>query len=545
MKKQQHYKAALYCRLSVDDGNFGGSVSIETQKILLEQYCKDHKITDYKFYCDDGCSGTNFDRPSFKKMLSDIDEGKINLVIVKDLSRFGRNYVEAGMYVQRFTDSNIRFIAADDNYDSLVNSDDLLFPIKNVVNEMYARDVSKKTKAAKKAKARDGQFIGSKAPFGYKIDPNDRHHLIVDEPAAQVVKRIFRLASEGVGYNKMAKIFREEKVLTPIAYFNLNNPDYFKSDYWRKEFDWHVTSIRAILNNEVYLGKLVYGKQRNKSMKSKEKVRNPKEDWIVVENCHEPIITQELWDTVHKILNAKHRPAKAGEVQMFAGLLYCSDCGHCLTYSQKQRKDGSYHGAYSCWMYKTHGKEYCASHYITFDTIYELVLIDIQRNLFQYRKNMDKFKSILSRKYQSDSQKQAEQITLEYEQKQKRCEELDKIISRLYEDNVLGRIGDERYESMSQSYELEQVEIKKALPILKSKIDELKRQSDCADNFINVIKKYTIIDKLDAAILNELIDKIVVHHKEQAEDGRTFQQIEIYYRFVGKLGTENELSKAA
>ncbi len=545
MKKQQHYKAALYCRLSVDDGNFGGSVSIETQKILLEQYCKDHKITDYKFYCDDGCSGTNFDRPSFKKMLSDIDEGKINLVIVKDLSRFGRNYVEAGMYVQRFTDSNIRFIAADDNYDSLVNSDDLLFPIKNVVNEMYASDVSKKTKAAKKAKARDGQFIGSKAPFGYKIDPNDRHHLIVDEPAAQVVKRIFRLASEGVGYNKMAKIFREEKVLTPIAYFNLNNPDYFKSDYWRKEFDWHVTSIRAILNNEVYLGKLVYGKQRNKSMKSKEKVRNPKEDWIVVENCHEPIITQELWDTVHKILNAKHRPAKAGEVQMFAGLLYCSDCGHCLTYSQKQRKDGSYHGAYSCWMYKTHGKEYCASHYITFDTIYELVLIDIQRNLFQYRKNTDKFKSILSRKYQSDSQKQAEQITLEYEQKQKRCEELDKIISRLYEDNVLGRIGDERYESMSQSYELEQVEIKKALPILKSKIDELKRQSDCADNFINVIKKYTIIDKLDAAILNELIDKIVVHHKEQAEDGRTFQQIEIYYRFVGKLGTENELSKAA
>lgn len=545
MKKQQHYKAALYCRLSVDDGNFGGSVSIETQKILLEQYCKDHKITDYKFYCDDGCSGTNFDRPSFKKMLSDIDEGKINLVIVKDLSRFGRNYVEAGMYVQRFTDSNIRFIAADDNYDSLVNSDDLLFPIKNVVNEMYARDVSKKTKAAKKAKARDGQFIGSKAPFGYKIDPNDRHHLIVDEPAAQVVKRIFRLASEGVGYNKMAKIFREEKVLTPIAYFNLNNPDYFKSDYWRKEFDWHVTSIRAILNNEVYLGKLVYGKQRNKSMKSKEKVRNPKEDWIVVENCHEPIITQELWDTVHKILNAKHRPAKAGEVQMFAGLLYCSDCGHCLTYSQKQRKDGSYHGAYSCWMYKTHCKEYCASHYITFDTIYELVLINIQRNLFQYRKNTDKFKSILSRKYQSDSQKQAEQITLEYEQKQKRCEELDKIISRLYEDNVLGRIGDERYESMSQSYELEQVEIKKALPILKSKIDELKRQSDCADNFINVIKKYTIIDKLDAAILNELIDKIVVHHKEQAEDGRTFQQIEIYYRFVGKLGTENELSKAA
>lgn len=489
MKKQQHYKAALYCRLSVDDGNFGGSVSIETQKILLEQYCKDHKITDYKFYCDDGCSGTNFDRPSFKKMLSDIDEGKINLVIVKDLSRFGRNYVEAGMYVQRFTDSNIRFIAADDNYDSLVNSDDLLFPIKNVVNEMYARDVSKKTKAAKKAKARAGQFIGSKAPFGYKIDPNDRHHLIIDNPASEVVRRIFRLASEGIGYNKMAKSFREEKVLTPIAYFNLNNPDYFKSDYWRKEFDWHVTSIRAILDNEVYLGRLVYGKQRNKSMKSKEKVRNPKDEWIVVENCHEPIITQELWNKVHKILNAKHRPAKTGEVQMFAGLLYCSDCGHALTYSQRKRKDGSYHGAYSCWMYKTHGKEYCASHYITFDNIYNLVLIDIQRNLFRYRQDTDKFKSLLSRKYQSDSEKQAKQLKSDYERKQKRCEELDKIISRLYEDNVLGRISDERYESMSQSYESEQAEIRRLLPELKSQINELKKQSDCADNFINVIKK--------------------------------------------------------
>lgn len=498
MKKQQNYKAALYCRLSVDDGNYGGSVSIETQKILLEQYCKDHKITNYNFYCDDGCSGTNFDRPSFKKMLSDIDEGKINLVIVKDLSRFGRNYVEAGMYVQRFTDSNIRFIAADDNYDSLVNSDDLLFPIKNVVNEMYARDVSKKTKAAKKAKARDGQFIGSKAPFGYKIDPNDRHHLIVDEPAAQVVKRIFRLASEGVGYNKMAKKFREEKVLTPIAYFNLNNPDYFKSDYWRKEYDWHVTSIRAILNNEVYLGKLVYGKQRNKSMKSKEKVRNPKEDWIVVENCHEPIITQELWDTVHKILNAKHRPAKAGEVQMFAGLLYCSDCGHALTYSQKKHKDGSYHGAYSCWMYKTHGKEYCASHYITFDTIYNLVLIDIQRNLFSYRNNKKQFRDMLSNKYIAVSQKEAANIQTEYDKKVKRCEELDKIICKLYEDNVLGKISDVRYEAMSGGYEDEQEEIRKALPQLKSRLEELERQTDSADKFINVIRKYTIIDKLDS-----------------------------------------------
>ena len=535
MIKQQHYKAALYCRPSEDDGNFGGSVSIETQKVLLEQYCKDHSITDYTFYCDDGCSGTNFNREAFQKMYGDIQSGKINLVIVKDLSQFGRNYVETGMYVREFSDSNIRFIAADDNYDSLVNGDDLLFPIKNVVNEMYARDVSKKTKAAKKAKARDGQFIGSKAPFGYMIDPADRHHLIVDEPAAQVVKRIFRLAAEGIGYNKMAKMFREEKVLTPIAYFNKNNPDYFKSDYWRKEFDWHVTSIRAILDNEVYLGQLVYGKRRNKSIKSKEKVKNPREEWIIAENCHEPIITKELWDTVHRILSAKHRPAKNGEVQMFAGLLYCADCGHCLTYSQKQRADGTYHGSYSCWMYKTHGKEYCASHYITFDVIYDIVLADIRRNLLRYRYDSKKFAEFLGSKYKSMTDKTMKRLESEYGQKQRRCDELNRILCKLYEDNALGKIPDSRYELMTAEYEAEQADIRKTLPDIATQLDELKRGADSSAKFINVIRKYTDVEKLDAAILNELIDKIVVHHKEKSDDGRTYQQIEIFYRFVGKL----------
>lgn len=545
MNKQQHYNAALYCRLSVDDGNYGGSVSIDTQKVLLEQYCKDHAITSYTFYCDDGYSGTNFDRPSFQRMYSDIQSGRINLVIVKDLSRFGRNYVDTGMYVQEFTDNNIRFIAADDNYDSLVNGDDLLFPIKNVVNEMYARDVSKKTKAAKKAKARDGQFIGSKAPFGYKLDPANRHHLIIDEPAASVVKRIFRLAAEGIGYNKTAKLLREEKVLTPIAYFNQHNPDYFKSDYWRKEFDWHVTSIRAILENEVYLGHLVYGKRRNKSIKSKEKVKNPKEDWIIAKNCHEPIISQELWDTVHRILSAKHRPAKNGEVQMFAGLLYCSDCGHCLTYSQKQRKDGTYHGAYSCWMYKTHGKEYCSSHYITFDTIYDIVLTDIRHNLFHYRNNKKQFREFLSRKYMSMKDKAAKQVREEYEQKLSRCDELDRIICKLYEDNALGKIPDSRYALMMNGYEEEQAELKRSLIPLREQLDEYQNTADSTERFIKVIQQYTTVEKLDAAILNEFIDKIVVHHKEQSDDGKVYQQIEIFYRFVGKLDLSDSRNNAA
>ena len=506
---QKH--AALYCRLSVDDGY----------------------------------SGTNFNRPAFQRMLSDINAGKINLVIVKDLSRFGRNYVEVGLQVEHFKEQNVRFIAADDHYDSMINEDDLMFPMRNVMNEVYARDVSKKTKAAKKAKAKAGQYIGSKPPFGYKLDPNDRHHLVIDEPAAEVVRRIFRLTADGAGYNKITRIFREEKVMNPITYFNQNNPDYFKADYWRKEFDWHVTSVRAILNNEVYLGMLVYGKRRYKSMKSKQVVKNPREEWIVAENTHEPIISKELWDTAHKVMSSKRRPAKTGELQIFAGLIYCADCGHCLTYGKKQRKDGSYYAAYDCWMYRIHGKEYCPSHYINYDTVYNLVLINLRTVLWNYRNNAQQFKSILERKFQTDSAKEAKKLQADYEKKQSRFEEIDKILCKLYEDSALGKIPESRYEAMSAQYESEQRKIKESLPDLRQQIEQLKAESDATDKFVNLIKKYIVIDQLDAAILNELIDKIVVHHKEIAEDGRVFQQVEIFYRFIGKLENAAESEKAA
>ncbi len=225
---------------------------------------------------------------------------------------------------------------------------------------------------------------------------------------------------------------------------------------------------------------------------------------------------------------------------MFAGLLYCADCGHCLTYSQKQRKDGTYHGAYSCWMYKTHGKEYRASHYITFDTIYEIVLADIRKNLFWYRRDCARFKEFLGGKYKSMTDKAAKQFQAEYEQKQRRAAELNRILCKLYEDNALGKIPDDRYELMAGKYETEQAEIRKSLPELAARLDELKSNSDSADKFINVIRKYTTVEKLDAAILNELIDKIIVHHKEKSDDGRTYQQIEIFYRFVGKLGSADK-----
>ncbi len=537
MKNTQPKKAALYCRLSVDDGRLGESVSIGSQKILLEQYCKDHAITEYEIYDDDGYSGTNFDRPSFQRMYEDIKNGLIDTVIVKDQSRFGRSYIEVGMYVEQFKELGVRFIAVSDNYDSIKNDNDMMFPMRDVLNDYFAREASIKTKCPKKAKAKAGQYIGSRPPFGYKLDPNDRHHLIIDEPAAETVRRIFRMAAQGIGYNKTAKIFREEKVLTPIAYFNLHNPDYYGSDYWRKEFDWHVTSIRVILENEVYLGKLIYGKQKSKSMKSKQKVKCPREEWIVVENCHEPIITQELWDSAHRMLSTKRRPTQTGEVQMFAGLLYCADCGHALTYSQKKRNDGSYHGAYSCWLYKTHGKEYCASHYITFDAVYDIVLQDVRRVLKVCRADKEQFREMLNNRCSENSGQKIVQLEKDIRKAQERISELDRIMNRLYEDSALGRIPESRYEQMTKTYETEQAELENSIPELRRELEALKAKTDAAERFTEVIDRYTEIKALDAEILNGLIDRIVVHSREEV-NGRVYQQVEIFYRFVGELAAK-------
>ena len=289
-----------------------------------------------------------------------------------------------------------------------------------------------------------------------------------------------------------------------------------------------------MLNNEVYPGKLIYGKQKNKSMKSKQKVRCPREDWVIVENCHESIVTQKLWDSAHRMLDGKRRPTQTGEVQMFAGLLYCADCGHALVYSQRKRKDGSYHGAYSCWMYKTHGKEYCASNYITYDVVYELVLKDVRRVLKSFRKDKQAFEEYLNSHFSDSSGRRLKALESDLEHRLERITEIGRVLDKLYEDNALSRISDERYEQMTQSYSTEQEELRKSIPEARAEIATLKAKTDAADRFISVIDKFTDVKEFNAEILNELIDKIVIHHKEKV-GGRIYQQVEIYYRFVGEL----------
>ncbi|MBE6836041.1 MAG: DUF4368 domain-containing protein [Ruminococcaceae bacterium] len=529
--KENEYRAALYCRLSSDDAYLGESGSIQTQKALLTQYCKENGIAIYDIYADDGFSGTNFERPDFKRMLKDLESHKANLVIVKDLSRFGREYAQMGMYIENdFEDWNIRFIAIGENIDTLKGTDGILMPITNVINSHYAKECSRKTKLAFQALAKEGKYIGSHAPYGYIKDPDDRHHLVIDPEAAEVVKEIFRMFCDGIGFVRMAKILREREILNPQAYFNRNNPDYFKSDYWRQDFDWHATSIRSILNNPVYLGQITFGRTRTVGRTKKKKVATDEKDWIVVENTHEPIIDKRSWDLAHSIMQKRRRENKRGEVQMFAGLVKCADCGSALNASYNSKRE-QFTG-FSCWVYKNYGKQRCTSHAIGYQTLYNIVLEDIRRQASEAYENRDVYARLLQYKMDEKTEQEIKAAKSRLKKIDKRLEQLDKIIGKLYEDRVLERITEERYLDMNGKYETEYAGLKSEKEELLAEITAVTSAEQNAKLFTKLIEEYTDITELNARILNELIEKIVVHEKEII-NGTPHQMVEIYYKFVG------------
>lgn len=533
IEKENEYRAALYCRLSSDDAYLGESGSIQTQKALLTQYCRENNIPIYDTYADDGFSGTNFERPDFKRMLNDLEKHKANVVIVKDLSRFGREYAQMGMYIENdFEDWNIRFISIGENIDTLNGTDGILMPITNVINSHYAKECSRKTKQAHRALAKEGKFIGSRAPFGYIKDPNDRHHLIVDEEAAAVVKDIFKMFCNGIGYGRMTKILRERKVLNPQAYFNKNNPDYYKSDYWRQDFDWHVTSIRALLNNPVYLGQTTFGRTKVKGRVKKTKVATDESEWIVVKNTHEPLVDKETWDLVHEIMKNRRRETKRGEVQMFAGLVKCADCGSALNVSYNSKRQAF--TSFSCWVYKNYGKERCTSHSIGYKTLYNIVLEDIRRQAESVKDSKTDYLAKLQNQLVSRSNQDLKKFKSELKKAERRLEQLDKIMSKLYEDRALEKISEERYISMNSKYEAEYIELSERGKHLKTELETADESLVNAYQFVDMVEKYVDIQELNARILNELIEKIVVHEKEII-NGEKYQTVEIYYKFVGVL----------
>ncbi len=447
-----------------------------------------------------------------------------------------------GMYIEHyFEEKGVRFISVAENIDSKNGIDNLVLPFTNVINSFYARQASSKTKAAKEARAKSGMFLGSHAPFGYLKDPNDRHHLIVDPPAAEVVQEIFKLFADGVGYVRMTKILRERGVLNPQAYFNQNNPDYYKnSDYWRKPYDWHATSVRVILNNPVYLGKLVYGRSKTKGFFDKRREDVPEDEWIVTENAHEALISQELWDTVHQMMKARRRENSKGEVQYFAGLVKCADCGSSLNVSY-DKKRGRYTG-FSCWVYKNYGKERCTSHAIGWKTLNQLVLEDIRRNAQVAKLASEDYKNMLVSMKTEKKAKEIDRCKRELKKVDKRLGELEKILIKLYEDAALERISEERYQSMSSSYEREQEALKSQQEALSAEIAQGEEVYKNVERFLPLVQKYTDITELNAHILNELIEKIVVHEKRVEEDGIKSQEVDIYYKFIGYINVKEMLS---
>ncbi|MFQ6891549.1 MAG: recombinase family protein [Acutalibacter sp.] len=526
-------QAAIYCRLSQDDGSLGESGSIQTQKAILTQYCQEHHMEIVDCYCDDGWSGTNFDRPAFQRMIGDIEAGRVNTVIVKDLSRFGREYAQMGLYIEHyFEEKGVRFLSLAENIDSSQGLNNLVLPFTNVINSLYARQASEKTKAAHRARAKNGMFLGSRAPYGYQKDPSDRHHLIVDPEAAEVVKEIFRMFADGIGYVRMTKILRERNILNPQAYFNQNNPDYYKhSDYWRKPFDWHATSVRAILNNPVYLGKLTFGKTKTKGFFDKRRVATEESDWIVVEHTHEPLVSQELWDTVHQMMKARRRENSSGHVQPFAGLVKCAGCGSSLNASYDKKK-GKYTG-FSCWVYKNYGKQRCTSHAIGWQTLNRLVLEDIRCNAQVAKLAAARYVGVLLRTKLEKEKGETVRAERELKKAEKRIGELDKILAKLYEDQALGKISEVRYQAMAPGYEAEQASLQERVSQLREQLAHTQEVQDNVEQFVPLIQKYTDIQELTPHILNELIEKIVVHEKKVEEDGSKSQMVEIHYKFVG------------
>ncbi len=522
---------ALYARLSKDDELVGDSNSIVHQKEILAKYAKEHGFTNIEFYVDDGFSGTNFNRPDFQRMMADAEEGKISTVIVKDMSRFGRDYIMVGYYTEiYFSNLDIRFIAINDNVDSNIQTENDLTPFKNVFNEWYARDTSKKIRAVFKAKGNSGKHLTTNPPFGYKKDPNDKDKWIIDDEAAATVRRIFQMYVDGYRISEIGHKLTEEKVETPILYYmNRGIKTNARSEY--PEI-WDLMSIKYILSQTAYAGHTVNFQTAVKSYKTKKQIRLPKEDWIIYRNTQEPIIDEKTFETVQQMRKVKRARTKYNEPNMFSGLLYCADCGNHLTIQRvaRNRKMDNF----SCATYRKKKKGLCSCHRILVSDLETIVKEDLQKvceYVFLHEKEFtDEYLSGSKRetvKFQAKTKAELKRLS-------ERQEEIGRVIRKLYEDNVNGRITDERFDFLAKSYEDEGNELKTKIQELKNALASSVQDEEKLSKFLKVVKSYTEIEELTPEILNSFIEKIYIGETEKY-DGRKMQEVEIIYKFVGAI----------
>lgn len=466
-------------------------------------------------------------------MMNDIESGKVNTVLTKDLSRLGRNNAIVAHYTEiYFPENDVRFIAVTDGIDTFVEDNEIM-PFKSVINEFYARDISKKTRSAFKIKAQNGEFTGSLPPYGYKKDPNNRHRLIPDENTADIAKWIFVLAVKGYNPYKISQALKKEKVPKPRVYAAYQEGKNGSDGIFKYPYKWCESSIVKMIQNPAYLGHMVSHKNVTKSYKIKKRIDISKEDWIEVKNTHEPLVDEETYELAQKVIKVKKREDRNGNVQIFSGLLKCSTCGGGMAYSNQKTYKNPY-AFYVCSNARRNGKEACSLHYINYKDLYSIVLDDIQRNTRLAAGGEKEFLEHMT-KLNKDKQKfQMAKSSKEIAKSKKRISELDLIIKRLYEDNVLGKVSDGRFVTLTRDYEAEQKELRESVDEFQSQMQEVEAKSENTYRFLELIRRYTDITELTAPILKELIDYIAIHQSSKI-GGKRSQRVDIYYRFIGSI----------
>jgi DNA invertase Pin-like site-specific DNA recombinase len=526
---------ALYCRLSRDDELQGDSNSIKNQKLILQKYADDNGFRNTRFFVDDGYSGTTFDRPDFQRMIAEMDAGRIGTIIVKDMSRLGRDYLRVGFYTEvAFPEVDVRFIAINNGVDSANQQESDLTPFINIFNEFYAKDTSKKIGAVFKAKGQSGKPLCTNPPYGYKKDPDDKTRWIMDDEAAAVVKEIFHLCMSGYDPTQIAKELRKRRIETPAEYgkrVGVNVP----SAKLRENDDpcrWTTSTVVHILERREYTGCTVNFKTHKKSYKSKKQVKNNSSEWAIFEGMHEAIIEPEVYDTVQKIRDGRRRQTPMGGMPALSGMVYCADCGHklyqvwgrCLPQSEYM----------VCATYRKKGKSVCPSHQIHNSVIEQLLLEDLQRVTAYARNHEDEFLRLVTRNSEKALDRELRDCRKEYEHAKARIAKLDTLIQRIYEDNVEGKISNDRFAKLSGNYETEQAQLQSRVEELQQFLDDAKEKSLNADHFLALVRKYTDIRELDAEIIREFVERINVFQSEKV-DGHRQQRIQIIYNCIGAV----------
>ena len=525
---------ALYPRLSHEDELQGESNSISNQKRILETYAKQNGFSNLRWYTDDGYSGANFQRPGFQAMLADIEAGKVGTVIVKDMSRLGRNYLQVGMYTEMiFPQKGVRFIAINDGVDSAQGDNDFA-PLRNIFNEWLVRDTSKKIKAVKRSKGMSGKPITSKPVYGYLMDEDE--NFIIDEEAAPVVKQIYNFCLAGNGPTKIARMLTEQQIPTPgtLEYRRTGSTRRYHPGY---ECKWATNTVVHILENREYTGCLVNFKTEKLSYKVKHSVENSPEKQVIFENHHEPIIDTQTWERVQELRKQRKRPNRYDEVGLFSGILFCADCGSVM-YQQRYQTDKRKQDCYICGSYKKRTAD-CTAHFIRTDLLTAGVLSNLRKVTSYAAKHEARFMKLLIEQNEDGGKRRNAAKKKELEAAEKRIAELSAIFKRLYEDSVTGRISDERFTELSADYEAEQKELKERAARLREELSKAQEATANAEKFMNVVRRHTTIEELTPTLLREFVEKIVVH-ESVALDGKRRgklrrQEIEIYYSFVGKV----------